>query len=270
MIAMPLHVARPELFPDDTNPLPRAGSPEQAALLADELAQGTEGYLDFLRQLSDVTDDIYPELTSACVQTAAQALPGRRLRVLDLCCGIGVVTLRLVEAGLPIASVTLADLSPELIGRAQAMLARRLGAGSVPPLDTLELDLLVDDLPTRADGRYDLVVTCNAFQHFPRARQAALFAQIHDVLAPSGVFVFGSHFKLVRPAWKRSLVDGYQDRMRRHGASAEALANAATHVEQFHNYVNLRDGYEWLEAAGFGFYECVFRKHEVGIFAAVR
>ena len=63
---MPLRVSRPELFPDDTNPLPASGSAEQAALLDDELELGTEHYLERLEQLSDITNDIYPALMAAC------------------------------------------------------------------------------------------------------------------------------------------------------------------------------------------------------------
>lgn len=200
----------------------------------------------------------------------AEALPGRPLRVLDLCCGVGVVALQLLESDLPIERLTLADLSPELMRRASALLDKRLGADRLPPLDTVEIDLLVDDLAEHTEGKYDLVVTCNAFQHFPRERQAELFRQIHRILGPSGVFVFGSHFKLVRPAWKQYLVDSYQAQLRRHGAPEQFVSDAADHIHQFHNYINLRDAYEWLEAAEFGFYECTFRKDEIGIFAAVR
>ena len=49
-----------------------------------------------------------------------------------------------------------------------------------------------------------------------------------------------------------------------------SAVDAADHVNQFHNYVNLRDAYEWLEAAELGFYECVYRKNEMGIFVAVK
>jgi SAM-dependent methyltransferase len=267
---MPLRVSRPELFPDDTNPLPASGSREQAALLDDELEIGNEGYLERLQQLSDITDNIYPELLSAIRNAVGQALPGKRLRFLDLCSGVGVVTLQLIEAAIPIETVTLADLSPELLRRAGVILAKRIGESRMPPLDTIALDLLVEDLRQRTPGGYDLVVTCNAFQHFPRERQAELFRQIHGILGPSGVFVFESHFKPIRPDWKQNLIDEYQAKLRRTGAPAQFILDAADHINNFHNYVNLREGYEWLEAAEFGFYECVFRKDEIGIFVAVK
>lgn len=267
---MPVELAHTDLFPDDTTVVPTSGSAEQAALLADEVEFGTEDFLDRLQEFSDLAAAFYDELMAACQNVVAEALPGRRLRVLDLCSGVGLVTLRLLGTELPIERVTLADLSPELMERARVILARRVDPNRLPPLETVEIDLLVTDLAERLAGPYDLVITSNAFQHFPSARQAELVRQIHDLLAPSGVFIFGSHFKLIRPAWKQALVDGYLQRMRQHGAPAPALAQVDSHMRHFHTYVNLREAYDWLAAAGFRFYECVFRKEEVGILVAVK
>lgn len=264
---MPLILPRPELFPDDTNPLPTSGSAEQHALLRDELEIGNEAYLERLQQFSEVTDSIYPALVEACRDAVAQVNPNRELRVMDLCSGIGLVSLLLLQAELPIASLALVDLSPELMARAQTILRARLG--QLPPLSTHQADLLVGDLPTTVEGRFDVVATCNAFQHFPKARQAELFRQVRACLDERGVFVFASHFKRLRPAWKERMIAEYQARMRAMGAPEDAIAGAAIHIHQFHNYANLGDAYNWFEAAEFSFYECVFRKDEVAVFVAV-
>ena len=190
------------------------------------------------------------------------------MRVLDLCSGVGIVSQELLKADLPIESITLADMSPVLLGRAVALLEKHHPSFG-KRLTTVVTDLLVDDLREKL-GQFDLIVTSNAFQHFPRERQAALFAQIHDLLGPSGVFVFESHFKVLRPDWKQQLIHEYQASMRQQGAPEEFVIKAARHINEFHNYVNLVDAYNWLEAAEFSFYECVFRKHEIGIFAAVK
>lgn len=265
---MPLHLSRQELFPDDVNPLPTSGSADQLALIADELQIGNEAYLDRLRQFSDLTDNIYPELVRACQGATREALGERSLRVLDLCTGIGAASLALLDAGLAISALTWVDISDELLRRAREVLARRYPR--MPGPSCHRLDLLADQLTGALSGPFDLVVTCNAFQHFPKARQASLIGQIHDLLAPNGVFAFASHFKRLRPDWKRSIVLEYQARMRDMGAPEESVLGAGHHIEAFHNYANLSDAYNWLEAAGFGFYECAFRKDEVGIFVAVK
>jgi SAM-dependent methyltransferase len=266
---MPLRYTRTDLFPDDTNALPTANSREQAALLQDELDIANEDYFERLQQFSDVTDNIYPELMTATRNVVAEALPGRPLRVLDLCSGVGIVSIELIKADVNVRSLTLADMSGEILDRATRLLTKKFGS-ALPTIDTVVTDLLIDDLRVKARGPYDLVITCNAFQHFPRERQAELFAQIQDILTPSGVFIFESHFKLLRPRWKESLVLEYQAKLRRSGAPAAFLQTAADHIQQFHNYVNLADAYNWFEAAGFSFFECAFRKDEIGIFAAVR
>jgi SAM-dependent methyltransferase len=265
---MPLRYPNPQLFPDDTNPLPTSGSAEQQDLLEDELEIGTESYFERLQQFTDRTDNIYPELMGACRNVTAQALPNQSLRVLDLCSGVGIVSQELLKADFPIASITLADMSAVMLERAVALLEKYRGPDITKRVTTVVTDLLVDDLREKV-GQYDLVVTCNAFQHFPRERQAVLFAQIHDLLAPNGVFVFESHFKVLRPNWKQQLVLEYQASMRQQGAPEEFVIKAARHIYEFHNYVNLADAYNWLEAAGFSYYECVFRKQEIGILAAV-
>src|SRR5882724_13044800 len=119
---MPIHVKRTDLFPDDVNPLPTAGSREQAALVDDELEIATEAYFERLQQFSEVTDNIYPELIGACRNVIAEAAPNRPLRVLDLCSGIGIVSLQLLAADFQIAELTLADLSSEILGRATQLL----------------------------------------------------------------------------------------------------------------------------------------------------
>lgn len=266
---MPLHFERPQLFPDDTNPLPASGSREQRALIDDELEIGNETYLERLQQFSDVTNNIYPELVAACRDVVAQAKPDRPLRLLDLCSGIGQVSLMLLNAGMPLSSISLVDISEELMSRAQRILRAKRG-DSLPPVSAHQADLLVGDLRHVVDGKFDLIVTCNAFQHFPKERQGELFRQIRELLSEDGVFVFCSHFKRLRPDWKGRMIAEYQERMRSMGAPESSIVGAAVHINEFHNYANLIDAYNWMEAADFSFYECVFRKDEVAVLAAVK
>lgn len=267
---MPITLKRHDIFPDDNNALPSAGSAEQERLLEDEHEVGTEAYLQFLESLSDVTDDIYPELIGNCVTVLEEVQPKKPLRVLDLCSGIGLVSMKLLEKDVQIEELTLADLSPLLLERALPILRKSPNFHKVKQVRTEQLDLLVDNLERFAPGSFDLVLTCNAFQHFPRERQRQLFACIHRVLGDNGVFMFGSHFKPLRPNWKEYVISDMQQMMRKQNAPAAAIENAREHVARYHNYLNLADVYNWLEGAGFGFFDCVFRRFIIGIFAAVK
>lgn len=268
---MPITLSRHDLFPDDDNALPAAGSAEQKRLLDDEHEVGTEAYLQFLESLSDVTDDIYPELIGNCVNVLAEVQPQKKpLRVMDLCSGIGLVSLKLLERDVEIEELTLVDLSPLLLERALPILRKSPHFHKVKRVRTVQLDLLRDDLDRFADGSFDVVLTCNAFQHFPRQRQRELFARIARLLDGNGVFMFGSHFKPLRPDWKEFVIADMQQMMRKQGAPAAAIENARAHVTKYHNYLNVADVYNWMEAAGFGYFDCVFRRFIIGIFAAVK
>jgi ubiquinone/menaquinone biosynthesis C-methylase UbiE len=269
-LAMPITLRRTDLFPDDTNPLPTSGSPEQAALIEDELQLGNEAYVQSLNKISDVAGQIYPELVSNALSVLRAVGIARPLRVFDLCSGIGIMALSLVERDVSIAELTLVDVSDEMLARARTLLDKSPGRKKVAHLVTTRLDPLVDDLERFAPASFDLVTSCNAFQHFPRPRQRALFQHVHRLLVPSGVFMFASHFKPLRPDWKGSIVEEAQASLRRHNAPAAEVAHAAEHINWYHNYLNSVDVYNWLEGAGFGFFDCVFRRFIIGIFAAVK
>ncbi|HXU72333.1 MAG TPA: class I SAM-dependent methyltransferase [Polyangia bacterium] len=267
---MPITLPRHDLFPDDNNALPAAGSSEQKLLLEDEHEIGNADYLKSLEKLSDVTDSIYPELISNCVNVLRAVAPTKKLRVMDLCSGVGLVSMKLLEQDLEIEELTLVDLSPLLLERAIALLQNSPNFHKIRKITTVQADLLVDDFERFAADSFDLVVTCNAFQHFPRERQRQLFAHIQRVLGPNGVFIFSSHFKLMRPNWKEFVIEDMLSSLRKHGAPDATVENARHHVAHYHNYLNVADVYNWLEAAGFGFFDCTFRRFIIGIFAAVK
>lgn len=267
---MPIVLNRPDLFPDDTNPLPTPASAEQKLLIEDEHEIGTESYLERLQALSDVTDDIYPELIGNCLNVLHAVQVPRPLRVLDLCSGIGLVSLKLIERDVAIEELTLVDLSPTLLERATAVLRKSPHIDKVKELKTAEADLLIDDLSGWKPESYDLVLTCNGFQHFPRQRQRELFASIQRLLVPNGVFMFASQFKPLRQKWKEFVIKDVQDNLAKHGAPPAVISNAGHHIAHYHHHLNVLDVYNWLESARFGFFDCVFRRFIIAIFAAVK
>jgi tRNA (cmo5U34)-methyltransferase len=267
---VPITFKRNDLFPDDTNPLPTSGSVEQQRLLADELEVGNEAYLQSLQKISSVANDLYPELIGGCINVLAEVQLARPLRVMNLCSGVGLAALKLLEQDVAVEELVLVDVSPQLLERAVELLGRSAHFHKVKKLGTTQLDPLIDDLTRWTAGAFDLVVTVNAFAHFPRERQRQLFTSIHRLLSPGGVFMFASQFKPLRPKWKDSVIRDIQDSLRNHGATEETVANAGIHVASFHNHLNVADVYNWLESAGFSFFECVFRRSILGIFAAVK
>ena len=104
------------------------------------------------------------------------------VRVLDLCCGTGDLTLALAEARSPDASSSGAILGADF---AHPMLVRAKGktggTGGHAMIEFLEADALA--LPF-ADQSFDLVTTAFGFRNL--ANYAAGLAELHRVLRPGG------------------------------------------------------------------------------------
>jgi SAM-dependent methyltransferase len=102
-------------------------------------------------------------------------------RVLDLAGGTGSISARLLSR-YPEADVTVADLDPVLTHIAERSL----------PVTIVHADLRE---PGWADGlgRFDAVLTATALHWLTADRLTELYREIHDVVAPGGVFVNADH-----------------------------------------------------------------------------
>src|SRR5262249_11175059 len=104
-------------------------------------------------------------------------------RVLDLGCGDAIILATVLEA-FPEASGAAVDFSPPMLEQARARLAR-FGNRTV----TVEADLSSPAWRKVVPGDVDGVVSGFAIHHLPHERKRALYAEIHALLSPSGVFL---------------------------------------------------------------------------------
>lgn len=109
------------------------------------------------------------------------SLVGDGRRVLDLAGGTGALARRIG------GEVTVLDNDPVLLHlAAESGLATVVGDLSRPGW--------------RPAGRFDTVVVSAALHYFPASRLTAIYAEIHDVLAPGGLFVNVDHVTAPPPA----------------------------------------------------------------------
>ncbi len=140
----------------------------------------------------------------------ASAFPGDGVQVLDLACGCGAVTARILDA-LPSAQVVGLDRDPVLL-----RIAREIWAGD--PRVTFEPADLRDAgwLERHGVGRFDAVVTAASTHWFEPDDLSRLYRVIARSLRPGGLFVNLDWIPIAQAPALRSLVDGYmQDRERR-------------------------------------------------------
>ena len=111
-------------------------------------------------------------------QAAVAATPSIR-RVLDIGCGAGNNTLKLLELRPGFAS-DLLDLSAPMLERAN----ERVSAAGAKPVRTFQTDFRSADLPT---GSYDVILAAAVLHHLrDDADWEAAFRKIYALLAPGG------------------------------------------------------------------------------------
>lgn len=139
----------------------------------------------------------------AVIADVVEAVAGSRPRVLDLGCGPGSLSVRILDR-LPGASVVAVDADPVLLA---------LGRGAVgarPGLSWVDADLRSPSwLSALPGGPYDAAVSTTALHWLPAARLPAFHASVAVVLRPGGVFVDGDHFGFAEAALSE-LVKGLQ------------------------------------------------------------
>jgi trans-aconitate methyltransferase len=110
---------------------------------------------------------------------------GDALLILDLAAGSGSMSLRTL-ARFPRAEVTLVDLDPVLLTIAEASLADRAA------VVTADLNT-TDWTAALPHPDFDAVLTATALHWLDAQRLTALYAEIHALLRPRGLFVNADH-----------------------------------------------------------------------------
>lgn len=258
------------VFPRDTTHGPIPGTPEYLEFIDDQLTIINADYVRSVSKLSPVAGEIFDELGRGAFGLISALMPGKPLRVLDICCGAGLAVETLMNLGVPIDSLTLTEQDPRLVEKAEEYLRGKGLLAKIRTLKTAVFDPNLDRLSERAEGEFDLVMSCNAFQHFSCEHQKTLVREIYDQLAPQGMFVMQTHLKVLEPDWRNSIIEHMKAQMSASQADAAFVERAIRHTTRFHNFVPTTDVFEWCQTAGFSIVECLFRRHIISIIGAIK
>jgi len=167
----------------------------------------------------DEATPLQAQMAAALVSKAQVHFAGRTVAsVLELGCGTGRMTRQLARA-FPQARMTAVDISPGMIGHAQASIT-----GVDFRVADAEVHLLHDP------GDYDLIVSNAAAQWFEEATATLARARAH--LAPEGLLAFST----------------FGEKTFRELRSAFALAYAATGLTPVEHVVPMRSAEVWRRA----------------------
>ncbi len=259
-----------KILPDDEPPLPEVGSERYEKMIAAEerIKSSFEAYE---RMLDHVADVPFAEILDAGIDAAVELLsltkPEGKWSVLDLGAGTGLAAARLVRRSERVGEVTLHDPSSALCERARAYLAKHFPA---LPTHTWTADLTTTSVTDRfPNGAFDAVLTMNHMQHYPREKQSNIFQAVGRVLSEGGVFLDLAHVKPLTADWKQRMIEQVLGWMP--ASITEAQRDVARdHVQNEHVHVTLPLVFDWLERAGFRFYDCPYRRHMYAMVVAVK
>ncbi len=174
-------------------------------------------------------------------------------QILDLGSGLGLLS-RMVGERRPAAQITLLDPSAELLAQGSTALAEQ---GVAHRSVTAGLD----DLP---DGPFDAVMSGLALHRLLDEDKQAVFARVHELLAPDGLFVAAEHVAgpslhlddLYHQLWLQELREG--------GVPAE-MVEAAVGDMVYDHPATVTEQQAWMASAGFRDVDCFVKQYRFAV-----
>jgi len=199
---------------------------------------------------------------------AASERPIRRF--LDVGCGDGILAATILER-FPEAEAVLIDFSAPMIDA-----ARERFAGSPSQIHALIVDYAAPRwIESVAQwGPYDAIVSGYSIHHQPDERKREIYAEIHGLLAPGGVFVNVEHVSSASP-WIESVHDElFLDHLCRYHAGKRRAEVAETYYHRADKAANILAPVElqcqWLREIGFSDVDCYMKLFELAVFGGRR
>jgi len=193
-------------------------------------------------------------------------------RILDLGCGDGIIGRTLMNA-FPEAQVVFADFSDPMLEAAQKALGRNPRASVVKAdFSTPAWMQAVRSRP--AEPLFDLVVSGLAIHHQPDGRKKQLYAEIHEILAPGGVFLNLEHVASHSQAGKKLFDEFFIDSLWEYHSAIDKTktreAIASSYYDRPDKVENIlapvEEQCQWLRQMGFTDVDCFLKVFELAIF----
>lgn len=229
----------------------------QTKELADAFLQGVRGAIPAA------------DLQLAILAKIAQRWNPQARRLLDLGCGNGILGACLLRC-FSSAHCLFMDFSEPMLA------AARKNIGALPNATITRADFGSPDWRNAAapHAPFDIVVSGFAIHHQPDERKQALYAEIHALLAPGGVFLNLEHVASATPAGEELFDDYFVDHLHAFHRTTDPSASRESVAEKYYKRADKKENIlapvetqcQWLRQMGFADVDCFFKTFELALF----
>jgi tRNA (cmo5U34)-methyltransferase len=229
--------------------------PDPAPTASEYFGQMADSYDSLIRRAVPRYDEMIERLMAH--------LPARASRILELGCGTGNLTLKLL-AKYPVAHVTTVDAAPEMTALTAARARERGLDGNRLETVTARFEQL-----SQPAGSFDVVASCMSLHHVKD--KAPLYLRIHGWLARGGSLWFADQLLGATPEIQTEFWRGWLAFCREPGhCSEEEISSLEAHAAAHDHYEPLTSHLRLLEEAGFARMDCVWRNFMYSVVGARR
>ena len=207
--------------------------------------------------------------TLSIVATLATAFVSEKPRILDIGCGNGDATAKILELR-PHASVSMVDFSEVMLQLAE----ERFGKNKKVQIINRDLN---KGLPDRLESsKFDAVVSCHSLHHVEYENKVGLYTQIRQALDEGGLFINGDRFTGESPVISGWEFDNWITWMTKQinelgkDKAFDEVRKTQTELDEKlgDKPQTLWDMQRDLKQAGFQYIDCVWKSHNMAIVVA--
>lgn len=241
-------------------------SPFEEITVGSFFDQVSAEYDDSIRKAIPPYQEMFEALIGYCTPLPASEQRQPPLRILELGCGTGNFSL-LLRAQFPQAELVLVDLSQDMLKQAEHKLQhlKTTPEAAVGPMQFLSSGFM--DLEFEP-SQFDLVISSMALHHLLDEEKTVLYQRIFSWLKPNGLFRCADEALAVPALIHERQMSQWEVMSRASGATDSDIALWSQHAEQYDHYASLADHFRWLQASGFEWVDCYWRKLMWSVFGA--
>jgi tRNA (cmo5U34)-methyltransferase len=190
--------------------------------------------------------------------TALELIPHNsqtQIKILDIGAGTGLLS-GLVAAAFPNATITLADISSEMLSKARERF------NSNPNIDYLTLDFINAPIV----GKYDVVVSALALHHTPQEQLKGVFKKIFDALENGGHFINADQTLGTTPENEDKYAQAWLNGAKAKGCTDGDIEVAIERMKADQT-ATLQNQLNWLSEVGFIQVDCWYKNYRFAVYS---